>query len=221
MKYNYPTLTKEQRDIIIGTSLGDAHLKTQTRGDTYSIHFEQSIKKRVYVEHLYDVFFSLVNPDTPPAVRVAEKGTKLAFTTLNHPSLRHYGRLFNWSTTEDELKKGVGRKQVPKNIYKYLSDRALAYWFMDDGALKGNNRSGKTIHTEGFTKESVYILQDALIRKGIDTKVHIQNRDYNGTPKRYYILYITAKGDPIFTEKIRPFMHPVFKYKLGNDTPCS
>jgi hypothetical protein len=217
---NFPALTKEQREIIIGISLGDAHLKTQTNGKTYNLHIEQSKKKEAYVYHLYDQFSSFVNLDTSPLEQAKDKGVTLSFTTLVHPSLRYYGQLFcrpETSMEGGEADDTCSTKQVPKNIHKYLSDRALAYWYMDDGALKGSNRSGKTLHTEGFTKQDVYILCAALNSKGIETRVNQQRRIYNGIKKTYYILYITAQGDPIFTNKIRKFIHPFFEYKLGTE----
>jgi hypothetical protein len=217
MNKKYPVLTLEQREVLIGTSLGDAHLKTQTGGNTFSLHIEQSIKKEAYVHHLYDLFSTLVNPQTPPVEQIKEKGVTLSFTTLAHPSLRYYGHLFYSSailaTTDSEGR--PSKKRVPKNIHKYLSDRALAYWYMDDGALKGSNRSGKELHTEGFTLEDVQILRDALIYNGIETTVQKQNRVYQGVRRTCHKLYITAKGDSIFTEKIRPFIHPFFEYKMG------
>nr|AAL34375.1 unknown [Lobochlamys segnis]ALO21042.1 putative LAGLIDADG homing endonuclease [Lobochlamys segnis] len=192
-------LTEEQREIIVGTLLGDCHLETQNNGQTYRLLVEQSKKQHgPFVMHLYEKFKPLVR--TPPV----EKKNNLSFKTLSIGPLRYYGQIFYQE----------GKKVVPKNIHKYLTDRSLAYWYMDDGALKGKDRSGKRIHTESFTKEEVYTLRDILISKGIDTSVNAQNRIYKGVNKCYHILYITASGDKMFTERIRPYVIDCMLYKL-------
>lgn len=85
---------------------------------------------------------------------------------------------------------------------------------MDDGALKGQNRSGKRLHTEGFKKDEVELLCRAMNNIGIKTNVHKQTKKVNGEPKTYYILYITAEGDPVFTKMIEPYIIPQMQYKV-------
>lgn len=45
-------LTKEQRSILIGVLLGDAHLETQDQGQTYRLKFAQSVAHKPYLDHL-------------------------------------------------------------------------------------------------------------------------------------------------------------------------
>ena len=104
------------------------------------------------------------------------------------------------------------KKIIPNNIHKYLNNRVLAYWYMDDGARKGPNRSGKRFHTEGFSKEDVQKLAEALNRLGIETTINKQNCKASATT--YYLLNITAKGDKILTERIKPYIHSSMVYKL-------
>jgi hypothetical protein len=192
-------LTDEQREILIGIMLGDASLETQNNGQTYRLLVEQATKEHgPFVMHLYEKFKPLVL--TPPK----EKNTNLYFKTLSIGPLRYYGQIFYQN----------GKKVLPKDIHKYFTDRSLAYWYMDDGARKGKDRSGKRLHTEGFPKEEVYRLKDILISKGIETNVHVQNRVYKGVEKQYYILYMTAAGDKVLTERIRPYIIESMLYKL-------
>lgn len=227
MTQNAPKLTAEQKEVLYGILLGDGSLKTQTV-NSYALHVEQSMvarerspDKSLYVRHLYDIFRSLVNPETPPYVATAELGRKLCFTTLVQDCLLHYGRQFYRKTTDEEQRlhlltgarnRRLNIKIVPKDIHKHLTDRALAYWYMDDGALKGRNRYGKTLHTERFTKEEVELLSDALKSHGIEANLNKETRKDTG--KTYYKLNITKKGDIEMTERIKPYMHPVFYYKL-------
>lgn len=234
MNQNSSKLTAEQHEVLYGILLGDASLKTQTGGNLYALHIEQSMEARgkspdksPYVLHLYDMFHSWVNPNTPPAVITAEKGQKLAFTTLVQDSLRYYAHQFYRPATDEEkrLHEQTGsknklhyKKKVPDDIHKHLTDRTLAYWYMDDGALKRPARAGKTLSTHGFTKAEVERLSAALLSIGIQANVNKETRKVHGAEKTYYKLYITTSSDPVFTEKIRPYVLSVFKYKLDAKT---
>jgi hypothetical protein len=220
-----------QQEMLIGILLGDAHLETQNNAKTYRLCVEQSFKHEAYVMHLYDVFKNLVttppklyqpkakrnNPtDTaqlstaaPAEKATGEKGGKLRFKTISCEAFCFYAQLFYTNKT----------KTIDKNIHKWLSPRALAYWYMDDGARKGANRSGKRFHTEGFTQSEVIVLCEALNKFGIATTVNKQNlKAKKNKPlteqKIYYILNVLAKGDLLLTELIRPFIQVCFEYKL-------
>lgn len=214
------TLTSEQRDIIIGLMLGDGHLETQNNGRTYRLVLEQTRKKEDYINHLYKVFEPWVL--TPPKIKMRNTGEHLFFRTISHPAFRFYGLLF-YKEKQKIIPKNM--QHIPKNMHKYFTDRVLAYWYMDDGSKKGANRSGKVLHTEGFSEAEVHELCNALNIYGVETKVHkktrkrfsrarVESPDNGLTPTYEYILYITAVGDRVFTEKIRPYVLPYFAYKL-------
>ena len=52
-------LTKIQREIIIGTLLGDSSIPQQ-KSKSYNIKFDQSIKNKEYIDHLYIIFKNFV-----------------------------------------------------------------------------------------------------------------------------------------------------------------
>lgn len=212
-------LTQEQREALLGILLGDGHLETQNGGRTYRLILEQTRHNEPYIQHLYELFQPWVL--TPPKLKKRNTGVHLFFRTISHPAFRFYGKLFYSN----------GKKVIPKHLHKYFSDRALAYWYMDDGARKGKDRSGKRIHTEGFEEShALYVGQlcEALNVYGVETTVQKQKRrpfiygsaqrvDSNSTPGEiswHYILYITARGDRVFTEKVKPYIIPFFEYKL-------
>lgn len=205
-------LTQEQREALLGILLGDGHLETKNGGRTYRLIIEQTRHNEPYIQHLYELFQPWVL--TPPKLKERNTGFHFFFRTISHPAFRFYGKLFYSN----------GKKVIPKHLHKYFSDRALAYWYMDDGARKGKDRSGKRIHTEGFEESHVRQLCEALNLYGVETTVHRQRRrlwsadriDSNSTPREiswYYILYITAQGDRVFTEKVKPYIIPFFEYK--------
>lgn len=57
------------------------------------------------------------------------------------------------------------KKIVPKRIYKWLTPRAIAYWYMDDGSQKWKNKSlGVRFCTDNFSINEIdnliFILND-------------------------------------------------------------
>ena len=64
-------LTPIQREIILGTLLGDAHLRTHNN-KTYNLQFYQSASLNLhksYIDHLYSIFHEWVL--TPPKQRLS------------------------------------------------------------------------------------------------------------------------------------------------------
>lgn len=51
-------------------------------------------------------------------------------------------------------------KIVTKNIHELLTARGLAHWIMDDDGIGFYNQT--ILHTRAFTKEDLFILQNAL-----------------------------------------------------------
>jgi hypothetical protein len=50
-------LTQEQKDILIGTLLGDASMQAMKENQNSNIKFEQSISKETYINHIYEIFY--------------------------------------------------------------------------------------------------------------------------------------------------------------------
>jgi hypothetical protein len=59
--------TTEQKEILFGVILGDAHLDSRDNGLTYRLKFSQSAAHKNYLFHLYDIFKDFVT--TPPKFR--------------------------------------------------------------------------------------------------------------------------------------------------------
>lgn len=199
-------LTKFQRQVIIGSILGDVHIETLNGGRSYRMVFEQSKKHEAYLMHLYEIFkpFVLSFPKEIQKEKNGKVTKAIRFRTITHPAFRFYGQLFYQNYV----------KCIPKNIHKLFNPVTLAYWYMDDGALKGQNRTGKRLHTESFSFNDVKRLDEAMNRYGIETAIHRQTRIVGGAKKTYYILYITANGDREFTSIIQQYVIPEMMYKI-------
>ena len=194
--------SRRQKEILIGTILGDAHLETQDAGRTYRLKIEHSIKQREYVDWLYAELRDAVT--TVPRARErlsswnADRVYVLyGFNTLSVGPLRFYAKAFYAN----------GKKIIPKMVARWLTPLALAVWFMDDGSIKSRSHRTVCFNTQGFDDQSVARLQSALLeRYGIHTSLRRQG---NGSQ-----IYLLASTVDCFFEAIMPHVLPSMKYKV-------
>jgi len=89
-------LSREQREILVGLLLGDAHLETQNGGRTYRLKVEYSVKNKDYCQHIYEVFKEWVL--TPPREKTVRRGehqsVNVTFSTVSHGAFRFYAKQF-------------------------------------------------------------------------------------------------------------------------------
>ena len=65
-------LTDRQREILIGTLLGDASMQAMRGNQESNVKFEQKIAQKDYIDHLYKEFQEWVG--TPPKIRDIKGG---------------------------------------------------------------------------------------------------------------------------------------------------
>ncbi len=192
-----------QRDVLIGTLLGDGHLETMNQGRTYRLKIEHTITQQDYVSWLYQVFHEWVR--TAPVVRSREvtfRGRtksykRVGFATLSSGSLRFYAGQFYRHA----------KKIVPPLIHRWLTPRAMAVWYMDDGSIKSNQHRTVLLNTQGFGEQDVKRLQKALERRyGIKASV---SADKDGNR-----LYIRSETVDVFLRTICPYLIPSMAYKI-------
>lgn len=203
-------LRREQREVIVGILLGDAHLETQNRGRTYRLKIEHPIRQREYVMHLYEIFRDWVL--TPPRICIRKRetpaGTRqytmIDFATVSHGSFRFYAHQFYRDA----------KKAVPKLIHRWLTPRALAYWFMDDGSIKWRHSRAIIMNTQGFERRDVERLAQVLREKyALET--------YLRKTKDGYQLCISGRSLERFVELIAPYLHESMCYKLPRQANIS
>lgn len=200
-------LTDEQREIIIGTVLGDASFGGLRRGKPfYGLEFSQSKKHEGYLQHLYEVFKPFVG--AAPRERVVgtnktKDNVTLVFQTYRHPCFIFYHNLF----CKNEGEKLV--KRIPINIDKFLTPRALAYWFMDDGTSTNGTYQ---FCTDCFPVEEQQLLQSALL-KNFNIKANITKY------KKTHRITLLAESRETFLSVIQPYINNVdcMKYKTCLD----
>ena len=194
-----------QFDVIIGSLLGDARLECRSAGIRYPVSARLRIhhgeKQKDYVFWKYAQLQNLVLRE-PRKIKVSYdiKRNKEHFSWYFHTRTREdFGPLHHYFYRD-------GVKIFPEHIFDYLTPRALAIWFMDDGS---NTRESYTISTHcfpmqdqlriaAFLKEKYGII--ATITKDRDKlKIAIGKREYRK-----------------FSDVIEPWIIPSMMYKICN-----
>lgn len=202
-------LTDVQKEVLIGTLLGDASMSLRDGRPHYSVKFEQGAANAAYIEHLYQIFEQFTG--SPPKYRFIDNEQKrraLWFRTYRHDQLIFYWNLFYRTSKTSKVRKV---KIVPINISKFLTPRAVAYWFMDDGNLTSNFRSF-VLNTQGFEKHESKILCEVL-RKNFNIIASV-NKD-----KEKWRIYIWQESAETFRTLVKPYVLDCFAYKLAVSQP--
>ena len=195
-------LNSAQRSILVGLLLGDGHLETQNRGQTYRLKVEHSIVQKDYVDWLYGKFKDLARTQPQAKKRKGKNQDSYWFSTYSLGTFRFYAKQFY----------ADGRKKIPNVIAKLLNRQGLAVWFMDDGSYKSNRHRTFIIHAIGYHKNDLELIKSVLLEKfGIDTAIHRQYGKWR--------LYITSHSARKFKHIVEPHIIPSMKYKLGNIMP--
>jgi hypothetical protein len=190
-------LSNIQKEVLVGILLGDANLQTESQGRTYRLRVSQSHAHKEYLFHLYEIFKDFVK--TPPNnVTFYDKDNKSfsrwTFSTIQHACFRHYGQ---------EFYPNLGEKVIPKSIHKKLTPRAIAYWYMDDGAQKWKGHSqGIRFCTDSFCHEDVkrlatllekkYAWKTSVHKQGIHTRIGVSTYSYDLVRKEVYDFFIAS-----------------------------
>src|SRR3989344_2133409 len=194
-------LSKRQRELVVGLLLGDGHLETQNGGRTYRLKVEHGSAQREYLEWLAKEFqeWLVTGWDEKNKEKLG-----YGFTTVSHPAFRFYGAQFYQN----------GKKRIPPLIKKLMSPLSLAIWFLDDGSAKSSKHRSLVIHSLGYNRKDLELMQEALRHFGIETALHKQR---NNSLR----LYVPYEGARILASFVRPILNdvPLFAYKVENIKP--
>lgn len=193
-------MTQRCREIIVGAILGDACL--ERNGKYVRLRIDHSHRQQALVEWKYRQLADLASAP-PRRVEVHDPRTHKTyvhcrFDTRSLVELDEFFDLFYGTN---------GVKCVPKCIDDCLrSALSIAVWFMDDGARRGDCRSGY-FNTQGFTADEVELLRGSLL---VNFQLATTTHYAAGRPR----IYIAKDHFPRFCELIRPHVIPDMQYKL-------
>jgi len=188
-------LEKIQKNVLIGTLLGDGAVKY--RGKECRLHIKHSANQLPLVNYKRKVFRNITRMKVRKfKQKVGEKDYVFAeFVTFTNPEFTKYRNLFYPS----------GKKIVPKNIKQLLVDPlSLAVWFMDDGSAE---YAGASLQTHCFTESGVKRLMSCL-------KLNFKIKTTKRLNKGKWIIYFPKKSMPDLRKIIGKKILKEFKYKL-------
>ncbi len=193
-------LTDLQRQVLIGTLLGDGHL--ERNGHHVRLKIDHSLKQKAYAWWKYQVLKN-ITPSPPKRIAIFDSRTQKVY--------KHYRfATFSSSELEDLYSQFYtdGTKKVPSRIRQLLTEPvSLAVWYMDDGARRTDCQALR-IHTNSYALAEVQLLQNTLQDNfSIQTSLHRAGK--NG-----HVLYIPSRAAQAFCNLIRPFTLSIFKDKL-------
>ncbi len=212
-------LTQEQKDVIVGSLLGDGNLQSATKGKSWRYRALQGADQYTYIQYKYKVLQNLCKTgllyDERIDSRMKNPTKRYYFNTLVHNCLKHYGNMFY---TFDETSQRF-TKDVPQNVKQVLTPRALAILYQDDGALKWENHSNAMrICTESFSTEGVNRLKNAITSLyGFDVNTQAKYKTSNGIKTVVgYRIIIPERSSEAFVEVIKPYVIDSMKYKVSD-----
>ncbi len=199
-------LSKLQKEVLVGTLLGDGCLETQNNGKTYRLKVEHSLQQKDYVDWKHKVFKNWVL--TEPKIREHSAfgldRNSYRFSTVSSGSFRFYAQQFYQN----------GKKIIPKLISKLLTPLALAVWFMDDGSTKSNQHKALVIHSQSFSK---FDLQRVI--KVLEDKFQIKSVLRKRQDGSSYVIYLLSETIDKFISLVGEYVLSSMRYKLGTQLP--
>nr|AAA67801.1 site-specific DNA endonuclease I-CpaII [Lobochlamys segnis]ALO21061.1 putative LAGLIDADG homing endonuclease [Lobochlamys segnis] len=211
---NLLPLTDDEKALIAGTLLGDAHI--QKRGDSYRLKIAHGLDHEELVVWKYNRLIRLCQTTQPP--RVETYSTKLksgvlpqgvVFYTSSGKYLKETYDLFYKQTADGRRVKTITQELIDSLPKHPL---VLAAFFMDDGSVRSDCYSGK-IATPGFAgKEESQLLCNYLHSWDVQANVVAHKKANN----QYYIG-LPAKTFGRFINIIEPYVRevPALCYKLN------
>ena len=180
-------LSSLQRELIVGSLLGDAYLTPTTSGFCFRVN--HGMQQRDYVDWKFKMLAELVR--TPPR----ESGKCYYFRTVTHPEFSHYRESFYLDN----------RKIIPlKLLNEQFTEFSLAVWLMDDGAV---DRKQLRLNTQSFSfAENEALVSFLRAKFGIEARL---NRD-----KDRCRLRIMDASIQRFKDLVGPHLIPSMLYKL-------
>lgn len=198
MKFN-----KEQKSILAGTILGDAYLQ-KTGKKNSRLRFEHSDNQKDYLLWKISKFPKLFQ-------------SKPKYLERKHPiSGKVYKYWRHQSNSTPELGKWrtifyrEDRKQIPEQLEKFLNDPlSLAVWYMDDGYYY--HRDKVSYLYLGRVQEKEAKIAKLAIENNFRVLCRILDKKQKG-----FALYFSPNETIKFHQKIKPFILPMFNYKISS-----
>ncbi len=185
------SLTEFERSVIIGSILGDGHLRIMSGRKDAFLEINHSIKAKEYVDFKYKSLR-----------RLCKSAPKERSTNENRIAYRFFTKQHEDITALYEMFYKNNRKIIPKSLE--LNPVIVAIWYMDDGS-KCRDRD-IYLNTQQFSLLDQKRLVTLLRKIGIKSRL---NKD-----KKYYRIRIIKESVSDFMKIIEPHIISSMRYKL-------
>lgn len=190
-------------NVAIGSILGDGNLKYLSKRKSFSqLYVSQHNSKLPYLKWLHGELGKAyeMHPIKP------KKGyNQHYFITKSNKILGDLKMQFY----------SKGYKDIPSGFNQILtSPISLAVWYMDDGTLDKRSKYhfNASIATYCFSFEGCELLSQ-ILKDNFQVLASVTKTNMRG--KVYPRLYIKSQSMDKFISLVKPYIHPVFKYKIG------
>lgn len=192
-------LSSIQRDILIGTILGDAYLQ-KTGEKNARLRLEHGANQKDYllwkVHNLAQLF-----QGKPTYIERVHPISGRTYKYWRHqsqtmPFLGKLRKIFYYD----------GKKHIPKNLEKLLTPRSLAIWYMDDGYYYVRDKCSY-LYLGNVDREDAERVQTAFERKlQLKTRVYVK--------KKGFAIYWPPQEAQKLKSLIQGYLLDTFMYKL-------
>ena len=191
-------LTKRQKDILIGTVLGDAYLQ-KTGQKNARLRLEHGGKQKEYIMWKAKELGNLIQGKPKPLKRV-HPITKKTYSYWRHQSQStpYLGKLHKIFYPE-------GKKIIPKDLDKYMSPLMLSVWYMDDGYYYQEDGCGY-LYLGNVSEDEAKIVSEAINNMGIGNRIY--------SKKKGYAIYFPVSQMKILSKKLKKHVIQSLMYKI-------
>lgn len=194
-------MTKQTKNAIIGTLLGDGWLEKQSNSGKALFRIKARSDKLAYLKWLRGKLIKL----NPSPIKQIKAANQCYFYTETRKDI---GDMYSQFYPN-------GVKVVPKALLHEMNHpMSLAIWYQEDGTLdRSSNHFNALFATHCFSYSKCQLLVRVLKRQyNLDASVH----KTTGRGKQYYRIYILAKSMPRFIKLVTPYIQKPFHYKITN-----
>lgn len=201
---NYPKLSYEQTQMILGSLLGDAGIYHRIRNkyDQFEFYVAHGAEQIKYIKHQAKILGVNVGSYYKSQKSFGPGGLYYRYSYSNKGELQKIHKL----CFKDD------KKYVTKKWLKEVDALAIAYWFMDDGSSSFDITNSKTVMvrfaSQSFSKRENVFLIEKLLEFGIETTLR-KIKDGTG-----YNIYVRQKSVNKLMDLVEPFITPDLKYKI-------
>lgn len=190
-------LSSEQRENLIGLLLGGLCIESDEKRKRHMIRFEFNENSRMHSvlrRYLYDQYHEWLHP----SFKVSDGSDDIPYkySTISHPYFCFYADKF-WPK---------GRLVIPKLIHRWLTPRALAYWFMYGGH---RTSVGDILLKLKVSSEGIALVFKTLKARSLDCRVKKKGR--------VFWIGFLGSNSTLFWKLIEPYVLDELKEDLLNE----